>query len=46
MKMYQDFIETHLIVVALEARKGMLCDVKGILCCSLFTVVSLCCFYL
>jgi hypothetical protein len=32
--MHQEFIETHLIGVAVEARKGRLCDMKGILCCA------------
>jgi len=34
IQMCQDFIQTHLIGVALETRKGRLGDVKGILCCS------------
>jgi len=33
-QIHQEFIETHLIGVAVEARKGRLCDMKGVLCCT------------
>jgi len=42
----QEFVEIHLIGVALEARKGRLCYLKGILCSSclrLFLCVDFVC---
>jgi hypothetical protein len=43
---YQEYIETRLIGVALETRKGRLCDCERNIVLWLFTAVSLSCFCL